>query len=253
MIEFIIGIPVLLLMLLGTLQFGLIYQAKISLNYAAFEVARSGSVNSARMRSMEHAFARALSPLYTNGYTSMNPDGSCSNNYDLDFESDNAAPPGPPGGLGVDNVKCARERVRQMLDNGYARISLVNPNMDSFTDHGISSDEIIPNDSLMYRSAEVKSMSRQTVQDANLIKVHIGLCYELLVPIVDRLMVRMMSLSPNALEPWNFGPVEAGSFAQTCVVNAADPERRGVPIYAQAVMRMQSDAIRDRFCGGQCS
>jgi hypothetical protein len=38
-------LPVMLLLIFGTIQFALIYHAKITLNYAAFEGARAGTLN----------------------------------------------------------------------------------------------------------------------------------------------------------------------------------------------------------------
>ena len=118
MVEFIVIASVLLLLIMGTIQFAMICQAKITLNYAAFETARAGSLNSARMWAMELAFARAS--------------------------------------------------------------------------------------------------------------------------------------APTALEPENFGPAAAGSFAAACTATR-EPPRYGVPIYAQAVMRMQAEPVRDAFCSGQCT
>lgn len=248
MVEFVVIASVLLLLIMGTIQFAMIYQAKITLNYAAFETARAGSLNNARMWAMELAFARAMAPLYTTPYVKESG-GTCRSEFELGrFEGANVA-------LELSNVKCAREHVRDMLAEGNARILLVNPGPDSFdgdnavTEHGRT---FIPNDNLMYRSAFPDALSGQSVQDANLIKVHIGYCFELLVPLVDRLINRMVATAPSALEPENFGPAAAGSFAAACTA-AHVPERYGVPIYAQAVMRMQSEPVRDAFCSGQCS
>lgn len=248
MVEFVVIASVLLLLIMGTIQFAMIYQAKITLNYAAFETARAGSLNNARMWAMELAFARAMAPLYTTPYVKESG-GSCKSDFELGrFE-------GPNVGLELSSVKCARRHVRDMLAEGNARILLVNPSANSFdgdnavTEHGRT---YIPNDNLMYRSAFPDALSGQSIQDANLIKVHIGYCFELLVPLVDRLINRMVASAPSALEPQNFGPAVAGSFAAACTAEHS-PERYGVPIYAQAVMRMQSEPVRDAFCSGQCS
>ncbi|MEX2479455.1 MAG: TadE family protein [Gammaproteobacteria bacterium] len=250
MVEFAIVAMVLLLLIFGALQFALIYHAKITLNYAAFETARAGAVNNARMWAMELAFARALAPLYTTPYVTESG-GSCSSNFELELSRETTPD------FQLDNVRCARQRVRDMLTAGLVRLTLVNPSESSFLDHGYDSagTVVIPNDNLMYRSAEIKGASAQSVQDANLIKVHVGLCYELIVPLVDRLIARMIATAPNALQPENFGPPRAGSFAEACVAarEADGTPRRGIPIYAQGIMRMQSDPILDSFCAGQCS
>lgn len=240
MVEFIYVMPVLLMLLLGALQFGLIYHAKTTLNYAAFETARAGAVNNARMWAMELAFARSLAPLYTTPY----------------LEGDECTPPDSleeiadhDGNADLDDVKCARARVRTMLDDGYARILLVNPREESFLgDHAVTVDgtTYIPNDNLMYRSAAPDPTSNQSIQDANLIKVHVGICYELVVPLVNRMIEKMAGLNRAA-----------GSFGAACAPERPDRlneghHRFGIPIYAQAVMRMQSDPILDSFCAGFC-
>lgn len=248
MVEFIVIASVLLLLILGTIQFAMIYQAKITLNYAAFETARAGSLNNARMWAMELGFARAMAPLYTTPYVS-DDSGSCTSSFELgELQGSNV-------GLELGNVKCARRHVREMLAEGNARILLVNPSEESFEGNNavdVDGRTLIPNDNLMYRSAFPDATSGQSIQDANLIKVHIGYCYELLVPLVDRLITRMVATAPSALEPENFGPPAAGSFAAACTAER-NPPRYGVPIYAQAVLRMQSDPVRDAFCSGQCA
>ncbi len=256
MVEFGIIVFVLLLLILGTLQFAFIYHAKIQLNYAAFETARAGALNNARMWAMELAFARAMAPLYTTPYL----DADC-NGISYAFDPG----PEPVGGVErptdlsfeLEHVECARQRVRDMIADGLVRITLVNPGPASFSDHGyLGADgaEVIPNDNLMYRSAVVRADSGQSVQDANLIKIHVGFCYELIVPLVDRMIARMISDPPSELQPENFGAPIENSFAATCVAatETDGAPREGIPLYAQAVMRMQSDPIRDTFCGGDC-
>src|SRR5262249_30372288 len=150
---------------------------------------------------------------------------------------------GPEVALELGNVKCARQRVRDMIADEYVRILLVNPSMNSFTgDLGVTVDGTthIPNDNLMYRSAKVDAVSNQSVQDANLIKVHVGFCFELIVPLVDRLIAGMIAHAPTSLEPENFGPPAADSFSHACTVDPKDPERLGIPLFAQSVMRMQT-------------
>ncbi len=216
MVEFVIILPVLMLLVAGILQFALIYHAKITLNYAAFEVARAGSLNNAKMDAMEKAFVRSMAALYTHR-------------------------PGVPA------LNEAKVKLRQEVKDGYVQIRLINPSPDSFVDHGVDvgSERHIPNDNLMYRDADSTGISRQSIQDANLIKVHVGYCYELLVPFVNGILVRIMSQAPTALQPENIGPPDSGSFAESCVLKPADRDRKGFPIFAQAILRMQSDPIQE--------
>ncbi len=235
MIEFLIVLPVMLMLIFGILQFAFIYQAKITLNYAAFEAARAGSLNNANMGAMENAFTSAMAALYTVG-------------------------------TDKDAFITARQRLRDEIDDEYARITVINPSPDSFGDHGIIVDGnvTIPNDNLMYRDATpVVGGSDQSLQDANLLKVHIGYCFELIVPVVSQMLWSFQRYGPSEpppepassymrpwvnqdrvnLDPGFFGPPAAGSFAESCITSPTESGRHSIVLYSQSVMRMQSAAI----------
>ena len=57
MVEFIIIVPVMLTLVMGIIQFALIYKAKITLNYATFQTVRAGSLNNASLSEMNMAFS----------------------------------------------------------------------------------------------------------------------------------------------------------------------------------------------------
>jgi hypothetical protein len=67
MIEYMIVFPVMLVLIFGTLQFALLYQAKIQLNYAAFDSARSGSLNNTQRWVLKAGVVRGLVPIHTHG------------------------------------------------------------------------------------------------------------------------------------------------------------------------------------------
>lgn len=223
MVEFLIVIPLLLLILLGTLQFALIYQAKITLNYAAFEAARAGSLNNAREYAMYNAIARTMAALYTHDST-------------------------------IEAFKTGQQKVRDEIDNGYVKVELINPGPESFSDFGntVSGRTFIPNDNLIYRGTHLGDDSSQTIQDANLLKIQVYYCYELMVPFVNRILWSMMRYSSLDAMPSNlptvegkhrFGRPEPGTFSETCVRSKnEDDDFFGIPLRAQGIMRMQSDA-----------
>lgn len=224
MVEFLIILPVLLFIVMGTLQFAFIYHAKITFNYATFESARAGSLNNARPFAMYNAMARALAPLYTHRDT-------------------------------IDAYKTARDEVRQKITDGYLRIDIINPSSNSFTDFGknFGGTSMIPNDNLIYRGAKVGTNSSQTIQDANLLKIQAYYCFEMIVPFVNRIIWAMMRYAPGDAMPdtlpqveaqHRFGRPDTGSFNEECVVdkNIAD-NYFGIPIRSQAIIRMQSAAI----------
>ncbi len=64
MVEFVIIVPVLLLLIFGILQFAQVYIAKSTLDLAAYDGVRAGTMNNAQMGAIECGIARGLLPLY---------------------------------------------------------------------------------------------------------------------------------------------------------------------------------------------
>lgn len=275
MVEFVIIIPILLMMVLGIIQFALVYKAKITLNYATFQTVRAGTINNASLSAMQTAFASNMAPLYATSYFNSPPTDQtelCTTSF-LTTEAARNARTGanrimgaglrnvldnPGSGMddkwGSDQVFCARRIVQSQIDSGFANLTVVNPAQPfSFDKFGIdayyagtgSIQRMIPNDNLMYRDADVIDAT-QSVQDANLLKVHVGYCYELFIPFINR-MVWAMQTNTAATTAGGFGPPTAGTFAATCLAagNATNLDRRfGIPLYAQGIMRMQSPAVQ---------
>lgn len=215
MVEFIIVTPIILLLLFGAFQFALIYHAKILLNYAAFEAARFGAVSNARMSEMENAFARSMAAIHTHNPTS-------------------------------DDVMCAREIVYQEIENGFVNIEVINPPQDAFDDDNLDpgGDDTIPNDNLMYRNAV--SNTGLTIQDANLLKIRASYCYPMYVPYINRAIGIMLTNSESDTCPGCTGTfVNLGTFERGCLENGR------FPIHAQAIVRMQSDAMLDAINTGE--
>ena len=280
MVEFVIIIPVMLMLILGIIQFALIYKAKITLNYATFQTVRAGTLNHASSSSMEKAFTSNMAPLYTTSYFNAPPTDKkalCSSSFLATADGRDARGMGKDGAKhrimqsdttlrtvldntggdmdakwGSDQVFCARRIVQNQIDNGFAMLTIVNPSDFSFDKFGVdayhagsdSIERMIPNDNLMYRDADVID-SIQSVQDANLLKVHVGYCYEMIIPFINRI-VWAMQANPGTNTTGAFGPPSSGTFANTCVSagNGPTDRRFGIPLYAQSIMRMQSAAVR---------
>lgn len=293
MVEFLIVLPVMLLLVMGILQFAFIYQAKSTLNYAAFQTARSGSINNASLEDMEMAFASNMAPLYATSYYSIDSSNDCTStflNTDADRRSRLGATAttgdtsrGSTGGANImgdnnrvfldrnignfnsDSVICARRVVQEQIDDGFVNIFVANPSPSSFTDYGVdidvdgSTETAIPNDNLMYRDSTLVGggISAQSIQDANLLKVHVGYCFELIVPFVDRIIWSLHAFAAGSdieskrtggtttNDSAYFGTPTAGTFANTCI-NATESNgdpRYSVVLNAQGITRMQSAAI----------
>ncbi len=285
MVEFLIILPVMLLLVMGILQFAFIYQAKTTLNYAAFHTVRAGSLNNLSMSAMEMAFASNMAPLYASSYLTIDTSDNCSSTF-LNYTLPDGTNPGRQARLsgiqimdsntrGIldanidnfnsDSVICARRIVQEQIADGYVNITVVNPSTNAFTDFGVdidvdgSTETAIPNDNLMYRDSTLVGggLSSQSIQDANLLKIHVGYCFELIVPFVDRVIWSLHALSggpdieskrtgvATTHDSAYFGTPTAGSFAESCM-NATDDigdQRYSIVLYSQGIMRMQSAAI----------
>ena len=220
MVETVVVLFSTLLLLLGTIQFGLIYNAKTTLNYAVFEAARAGALNYADLTAIQYGLARGLAPLYTSietGYAASDK---------------------------VGKVKAARDKVfQEAVDGRYVCIERVNPNSDAFDAHGIDGEvshfedeRLIPNDKLLYRSALPKS--GVSIQEANLLKLRVTYCYPMYVPIIATTIKRLYGLKPD--------PRPIGDTLETTPFNEACLNDDRLPIVAQAVIRMQTP-VRDSF------
>jgi Flp pilus assembly protein TadG len=276
MVEFLIVLPVMLLLVMGILQFAFIYQAKTTLNYAAFETARAGSLHNADMGAMQIAFSSSMAPLYTTSYLTMDAVGNCDSSFTIagraarlggrQIMQDSTQTRGVLDNninddkFGAGNVYCARRVVQQQIVDGYVNIQRINPTDAAFLNYGVdtltpdgSIERAIPNDNLMYRDSTVLGL--QSIQDANLLKIHIGYCFELIVPFVDRIIWSFHALAAGRnIEDTRtqtgttnnsayFG-TPSTDFARSCILNPTDANRFSVVLNAQGIMRMQTPAIQ---------
>lgn len=129
-------------------------------------------------------------------------------------------------GTGSGELTSAIVRAHADLSLANMSIDVLNPTAASFTDHGVTASNkprFIPNDSLMYRSTRVKANSGQNIQDANILKIRLTYCYEPKMPLANEFLSMALSL-----------------------FNGTDMCRiRGrLPIRAEALVRMQSEAYR---------
>jgi len=239
MVEFIIVMPVLILLIFGAVQIGLIYSAKTTLNYATFQSARLGAVNNATYSSLRRGLIRGISPLFTSNETLSTV------RTDIDE--------------GIDSNGAKRDAVSEV--DTYTKIIRISPASDNFkpTAFGTRNDDgiyEIPNDNLMYRpSSQANGVS---IQDANLLKIRVQYCYKLMVPLVNRIIGSLSELNNQRTNQQVYETVNDPKFAdanryyvnqasgtlssynQLCGDRANSNE--GFIISADAIVRMQSPA-----------
>jgi hypothetical protein len=162
-VETVIALPALLVVILGAIQFGLIYQAKATLNHASLQAARAGAVSNASAASMHQGLARGLLPLYS-------PQSS------------------------LEGVATTLVEINAQLTTD-ARLRVLNPTREAFDDFAeeVDGQREIPNDRLHARSTAAGNRSALNIQDANVLKVQITYGYELKVPLVNWFITRLLS------------------------------------------------------------
>lgn len=161
-VEAVIALPILLVVILGSIQFGLIYEAKATLNHASLQAARAGAVSHAQPDAIRRGLARGLAPLYS-----------------------------PESSLQGFASTVARINAELLTD---ARIRILNPTREAFADFSEDVDGVreIPNDRLHVRSTAIGTQSGLNIQDANILKVEITYGYELKVPLVNWFISRVL-------------------------------------------------------------
>lgn len=221
-IEYLYVLPILLLLMLASLQFIFIYEAKQTLNYAVFVGTRAGALNSGAMVSIQDGVAAGLAPLFAHKIGAATE---------------------------LDALKLGRRTARDELGNPkLARIEIVNPTAGALAGFGTE----IPNDNLMYRDPTVLK-SGMNVQDANLPKVRVTYCVRLVVPIVKN-MIFGYAVAPPATPAKIDSTYAGGTIAAPELLKAATPSNPvntlcndptnafpyRVPVTAEAVVRMQT-------------
>ena len=209
MIEFAVVGPIITLLGLATLQYGMLFFAKNQFNHASFMAARAGSTGNANFTKIQDAYARALIPLYAKGTSSG-------------------------------DLQQALEAAKTEVATN-TNIEVLNPTAESFADFndtalqealGIAGkSRVIPNGGLAFRHAGVvRSGSGQNIQDANLLKLRITHGYKLQVPLMGQIYSKYLA--------W----LDTGSSD----FNTAMIKDQRVPVVTHVTLQMQSDAIEDK-------
>lgn len=245
MIEFVIIIPVLLLLIFGAIQIAFIYSAKTTLNYATFQAARVAATDHATYSALRRGLIRGMAPLFTNSSEL----GSLRDDIDA----------------GIDSGGTRRDAVSE-VDN-YTRIVRINPTsaMIDLGGFGVESEDgiaALPNDNLMYRPSNL-TVDDVNIQDANLLKIRVQYCYKLMVPLVNKIIGSLSELN-NRRDPGSyrehhtvndprFADANRGEVNEAAGTTATYEElcgdradgREGFVIFAEAIVRMQSPAYAE--------
>ncbi|GIZ52342.1 DUF192 domain-containing protein [Noviherbaspirillum aridicola] len=209
MVEFIVVGPILTMLGLSVLQYGMLFFAKNQVNHAGFMAARAGAMMNASVNAIEDAYVDALIPAYG-------------------------------GGTSAGELAEARQRARTDLtgrpDGRMLAIEMLNPTKESFddwNDAGLqqtvgNSRRVIPNSELALRDpGRIGSQSGQSIHDANLIKLRITHAYEPKVPVAGTVFNRYLRWMDNGSNPDYSRMLSAGR----------------IPLVTHVTLNMHSDAI----------
>lgn len=205
MVEFIVILPSLLLLVLGIVQFALVFMAKSTLDTASYEGVRQGTLHNASVSSIKRGIGKGLTPLYQKFFRT---------------------------GQTYPHYLLARAQALAVASNPLdVELDILNPTKAAFATYGelISVNgktfTEIPNSRLMWRSTVVPGVG-ENIQDANLLKIRVRYCYPLFIPFIGRAIKAMVGTLIPA----------GGAFNSQCYV------RNGLPMQADATMLMQSPA-----------
>ena len=185
MLEFVVVGPIITLLGLSAIQYGMLFFAKNQLNHASFMAARAGSAGNAQISTAREAYAKALIPLYGGGTTP---------------------------------AELAQAYEKALADTGAnVQIALLNPTKESFDDwndpalqakYGVRA---IPNSGQFAKNAsEIKPASGQNIQDANLLKLRITHGYEPKVPFVGKIYTQYLKALDPGTDAFHTQLVNAG-------------------------------------------
>lgn len=212
--------PVLVMLTLGVIQMGFLYNAKATMNNATFQAAREGSIKHADKGAMEKRLAYAMAPLYIK--------------------------------KSKDIVELASKRVylQALMSVPLARIGkidIISPTKEIYREFEKTQYYLdnkgrerrikqMPNDNLNVRSASknlVKAASgnvKINIQDANLLKIRGHWCYEMIVPFVNYVIYQTYSALPGGKNPhW-----------RACRTLSVVNDSYYLPVSSTSVVRMQT-------------
>jgi hypothetical protein len=216
MVEFIIVLPVLLLLCLGIVQLGLLYQAKSTLDYATLQAARAGALDHGRKEAMRSGLARGLAPLFTHS-----------------------------SGLVGQQQGLLYASTIELVKPGACQIDVINPTPAALQDFGRTGEypgatnREIPNDTLSFRNTTPGPNSGLSIQDANLLKIRVTFCYAMYVPFANRTIFSLMNAIDDLYstgEPGNGLPRSPNS----CYALSTVEGSWRIPLQSEAIVRMQT-------------
>ncbi len=267
-VEFLIVAPLIIVLMMGALQFALLYRAKLTLNLSTFEAARRGAVSNATWEAIDKGFAGSMTALYaandvagvTQGRTISSPiPGGAAVAASLDRGEFLALSRQALPWWGL----AANDTVSPIC------IERLNPPDEAFAAFGYAAgSNELPNDNLMYRTRTLSLANGDvSIQDLNLLHIRVTYCHPMLVPVAGRVISSVYGLS-TAPAPTADNEVDdltgllqtdttnrtVSSFYDDCLNGRLTNTPYGFPMKSDSIVRMQSNPQQDdNFAANGCS
>lgn len=224
MTETMMVMPIILVLGLGTVELGYIWQAKSALDYAALMAARAGAMSNLDPVQMRCAALKAM--FATRVQVNKTAEDQCT------VETQVPATP-----------------------NKNLILYVSNPTYEAFQDYGIFNASScsgknptnceIPNSSLSYRSTAIASASNVNIQDANIVRVQLVYGYDPLTPFIRNILLTdsmeciIFKVACNTMGTGAVTPdLIKGSFVHPFVNRATDEKR--LPLLGYATVRAET-------------
>lgn len=213
MVEFVVVGPIITIIGMAVVQYGLMFFAKNQINHAAFMAARAGSVAHATVDTILTAYKRALIPLYGGGETSQ-------------------------------ELAASYARVVADLPSTTLRVELLNPTAESFDDFAkdpklneFFGARAIPNTGIALSSGldTVGATSGQTLQDANLLKLRITHGYQPKVWLLGMIHSKYLAWTDTGSD----------SFVTNLISNGR------IPVVTHVAVEMHSEVLEQKDADGK--
>lgn len=240
MVEHIIIWPLLVMLVMGAIQLGLLYRAKATLNHAGFIAARTGALHHGQMGAMRRNLIEAMFPIEYHAVAGM------------EYAAVRKAWTG--------------ERCAVQTSEGGPLIEVLSPNESVFNQFALNQYQLepcglgescpqgggfretpepyfqIPNDNLAMRPTEVQTVtvsgqsSSMNIQDANLLKIRSHWCYGLEVPGINKIIFKTIeSLDGDLSIHW-----EACLDKTKRHNDSGEWQKYFIPVSVDSVVRMQT-------------
>lgn len=224
-VETAVVLPVVVFLLLGLIQLGLLHQARLIAKYAVYRAVRAGSLNNMDMDRMEAAAVASALPIlsYNGGGSEVLARTDDATNWLRKYNK--------PG------FRMNRMTDVPMLQ--YAEIVVCGPLKDEVSSHAYrtSGGEYVPFDKVEVAGRGINTKLR----------IQLTLNYRLIIPFADWVIFRMWKGTEITRELHLDAGGRGPSFSFDKYDMAATMGVHIIPIRAQYSMKLQSDVPLDRF------